>query len=290
MKKLILLVVVLMLVVSSYNVSAWDPNPLYNPFEVIWNYLANVSTSWKDGSGKVTTNVSVGIGTDSPGAKLDVEVSSGGAATIGSNLNSATGDYAVAMGRDTTASGVASTAMGRFTTASGYYSTAMGNRIEAAGLHSVGIGLDDTSRTITQDNTMAIMGGNVGIGTTSPGAELDVEGDLYVTGAYRGEIGPNNGAPSPRPAYDSGWQSVTPGHSLALTHNIGGNASNYVVDMQFKDDGSYGVNNMYYGGYYGGGYFRGVFWSGLTSSTIWVTRLSDDIYADKFRVRIWVYN
>jgi len=38
----------------------------------------------------------VGIGTSSTGAKLDVEVTSGGAATIGSSTNIATGDNAVA--------------------------------------------------------------------------------------------------------------------------------------------------------------------------------------------------
>jgi hypothetical protein len=46
----------------------------------------------------VVSGGKVGIGTTSPGAKLDVEVSSGGAATIGSSLNSATGGYAVATG------------------------------------------------------------------------------------------------------------------------------------------------------------------------------------------------
>ncbi|MBU1320713.1 MAG: hypothetical protein KKH67_16175, partial [candidate division Zixibacteria bacterium] len=54
----------------------------------------------------------VGIGTTSPGAKLDVEVSSGGAATIGHPSNSATGNYAIAMGYNTTANNDSATAMG----------------------------------------------------------------------------------------------------------------------------------------------------------------------------------
>ena len=58
----------------------------------------------------------IGIGTNTPGAKLDVEVTSGPAATIGSSLNSATGDYAVAMGHNTTAGGPYSTAMVDITT------------------------------------------------------------------------------------------------------------------------------------------------------------------------------
>jgi hypothetical protein len=142
----------------------------------------------------------VGIGTETPSAKLDVEIASeqGGAATIGSSYNSAAGDFAVAMGAgttaggfastamgyNTTASGFASTAMGGFTTASGDHSTAMGREVEAAGQYSVAIALADMDGTaVTQDNTMAILGGNVGIGTASPGAKLDVETALEQGGA-----------------------------------------------------------------------------------------------------------
>jgi hypothetical protein len=86
----------------------------------------------------------------------------------------ASGDFSTAMGINTTASGERSTAMGSETTASGTVSTAMGSSITAQGQYSVGIGLDTTSRTITANNTMAIMGGNVGIGTVSPAATLDI--------------------------------------------------------------------------------------------------------------------
>ena len=164
----------------------------------------------------------VGIGTTGPSAKLDVEVASGGAATIGSSDNSATGQYAVAMGEGTTASGYGSTAMGgwttaigtystaigdsttaselgsiamglnttasgeystamgRSTTASGAYSTAIGQEIEAGGYYSVAIALNDQNGTVvSQNNTMAIMGGNVGIGTTDPGtAKLKISGGV----------------------------------------------------------------------------------------------------------------
>jgi hypothetical protein len=105
------------------------------------NYVAK----W-DGSalvqGSIYDNGNVGIGTTSPGAKLDVHVSSGGAATIGTSGNSATGDFAIAMGKDTTASGYYSTAMGRDTTASGYASTAMGEETTASAHFSTAMGYD----------------------------------------------------------------------------------------------------------------------------------------------------
>lgn len=44
MKNKIILLVVVMLVVSSYNVLAWDPNPVYNPFETIWNAINNINS------------------------------------------------------------------------------------------------------------------------------------------------------------------------------------------------------------------------------------------------------
>ncbi|OYT43399.1 MAG: hypothetical protein B6U88_01085 [Candidatus Aenigmarchaeota archaeon ex4484_56] len=105
--------------------------------------------------------------------------------------------YSTAMGIFTTASGHYSTAMGYNTTASGYSSTAIGMEIEANGDYSVAIALNDQNGTIvSKDNTMAIMGGNVGIGTTSPSEKLEVngsakiDGDLNVTGNiyYEGSL------------------------------------------------------------------------------------------------------
>ena len=93
-----------------------------------------------------------------------------------------------AMGSSTTASGPYSTAMGIDTTASGDFSTAMGRSITADGIYSFGIGLDDTHRTITQSNTMAIMGGNVGIGETSPQYKLDVNGPVNASEFHVGDI------------------------------------------------------------------------------------------------------
>jgi hypothetical protein len=177
---------------------------------------------------------SVGIGTTSPSAKLDVETGhgEGGAATIGSSYNIATGEFAIAlgaytnasgrraiamgsntiasgdhstaigqftlasnytstaMGRITTASGQASTAMGFNTTASGAFSTAIGRSIIVEGLNSLGIGLKDNDPPYTVSNSyvMSIIGGKVGIGTTSPSYLLHVLGEGDIVAQFSGRV------------------------------------------------------------------------------------------------------
>ncbi|MHB8830498.1 MAG: Kelch repeat-containing protein [Patescibacteria group bacterium] len=96
----------------------------------------------------------------------------------------ASGLSSMALGQSVTASGYTATAMGFGSTASGDYSTALGNRITAQGNYSFGIGLDNTvGRVITQASTMAIMGGNVGIGTLAPGALFTVGSDALRAGS-----------------------------------------------------------------------------------------------------------
>lgn len=105
--------------------------------------------------------------------------------TFGNNTY-ATGNTATAMGIGTNASGDFSFAVGYNTTASGPNTTAMGRAINVVGSHSFGIGLNESGASITQDNTMAIMGGNVGIGTATPATLLDVNGMITATGGNSG--------------------------------------------------------------------------------------------------------
>jgi len=175
-----------------------------------WDYSSNPPHMYAIPSG------SIGIGTTNPSAKLDVEVSSGGAATIGASSNIAIGNYAVAlgaaskavsnysiamghysnasgltstaMGWGTTASGSCSTSMGEGTTAAGSFSTAMGRSIKVNGDYSVGIGLDSKLYTIDLDNVLSIMGGKVGIGTTTPIYILDVSGDSDIVAQFSGRV------------------------------------------------------------------------------------------------------
>jgi len=91
--------------------------------------------------------------------------------------------YSRSFGIQTTASGTYGTAIGVQTTASGTYTTAIGHGIEASGEHSIAISLSDqTGVNVTQDTTMAIMGGYVGIGTTSPDELLHVDGGKIKIG------------------------------------------------------------------------------------------------------------
>mgnify|MGYP003749125807 FL=1 len=93
----------------------------------------------------------------------------------------AVGGASTAIGSNTRAVGSDSIALGYYTIASGTHSIATGRGIEAQGDYSIAIGLNDqTGTVVTQDNTMAIMGGNVGIGTSQPEGILDVKSDFTI--------------------------------------------------------------------------------------------------------------
>jgi len=103
----------------------------------------------------------------------------------------------------------------------------------------------------------------------------------------------------PRPNYDSGWITVKTGDMKEITHNVGGNAENYVVDMQFRgqDDRPLtggGINAMHYGGdeFVVSDQRRrlGAYWFGLTNKSLYIGRLEHDQFANKIRIRIWVYD
>ncbi len=66
---------------------------------------------------------------------------------------------------------------GQGNTVTGDYSGAFGRALTVSGTGSFGFGLDGGSHTISANNTFAILGGNVGIGTTTPSAKLVVQND-----------------------------------------------------------------------------------------------------------------
>lgn len=134
-----------------------------------------------------------------------------------------------------------------------------------------GGGGNDSDWTILGSNMYAAVSGNVGIGTPTPTAKLEVDGDVKVNGALRGNVGPNNGAPFPRPAYDSGWVACGPVDPKVFSHNLGGGVDNYVVHATGKSaDGRSSTGG----------------WRDLTSQTVTVVIENSD--TSRCRVRIWV--
>jgi len=119
--------------------------------------------------------------------------------------------------------------------------------------------------------------GRVGIGTKSPEATLDVNGDLIVRGNMS----------FPPPSYNSGWTNIAKGNWHTFVHNLGGNPDNYVVSLDFKDvsPSNYGHHNAMYGGT--ADPYHGAHWENLNSTSIVVYRLIDDPVCGMVRVRIW---
>lgn len=122
--------------------------------------------------------------------------------------------------------------------------------------------------------------------------------DLYGDGAssvYYDDISLASGnIPSascfPRPAYDSGWITTPMGspsqfYTKTLAHNLGGNADDYVVDLQRKVSGIAGPNlsNQDFGSAY--------WYSFLTPSSVKVSAPYSAVdLVTSVRIRIWVYD
>ena len=88
------------------------------------------------------------------------------------------------------------------------------------------------------------------------------------------------------PDYDSGWVSLAQDESKTLTHNLGGNTDNYIVNLTFKTSETAGINQLYYGGVdfgakppYGMNEDDrvGAYWRDLTNASISVYRRAEDI-------------
>ena len=101
-----------------------------------------------------------------------VEIGAGSSATVRGGI---------AIGQSATVTGGSfGTAIGYGTGVSGFRSMALGNDIDVTGAYSLGIGLDYTSRELVQANTLAIMGGKVGINELTPITDLDVNGVIMA--------------------------------------------------------------------------------------------------------------
>lgn len=110
-------------------------------------------------------------------------IASGNTSTAFGIGSQASNNYSIAFGTNTIAEGESSTSFGNETVAKSLNSIAFGTNIrvgtnESNAEYSVGIGLDTTTRTLTQANTLTIMGGKVGIADLTPSYELSVGGTI----------------------------------------------------------------------------------------------------------------
>lgn len=147
------------------------------------------------------------VGTNSVAIGEDVEATGTHSVSLGS-FSLASGDSSTTLGLSNEASGIASISIGAANVASGNVSFATGSTNTTSGTRSyafgfghnvtsqdgmafglfftvtgqnaIGIALDNAGYTLAQNNTMAIMGGVVGIRTVTPKATLDVAGSLRL--------------------------------------------------------------------------------------------------------------
>ena len=169
------------------------------PFTTADGYGSTAFGACTNASGPISTAFGVGsvASADLSTAFGNSSVASGSISTAFGNLNTASGNSSTAFGNDNIAAGDASVAFGEGNTASGSWSTAFGlgniasaDRstalggsidLQATATNSVGINLDsNVAQTVADANIMVIMGGNVGIGTTTPAGALDVDGTTYL--------------------------------------------------------------------------------------------------------------
>ena len=140
--------------------------------------------------------------------------------------------------------------------------------------------------------------GNVGIGTSNPGYDLEVAddfkvgdylrvaGELYifesgwVLSGYKLYVNGKsyfNGTVKFKFDYESDWTHVAPGNCITLTHNLGGDPEDYIVFLTGKSSQggyihqkNYGTNRPSAGSWYG------CEWCRLTNTTITVWRGDHD--------------
>jgi hypothetical protein len=135
---------------------------------------------WVD-SGAVKIDSSLAIGTSS--------VAAGASALAVGSTAAASGSNAYALGYSALASGDYSYAFGYDQTVSGEHSLGLGYRGTVSGNHSVLITLQASDAgDLSTENTLAIMGGNCGIGTLLPVSLLDVRGPTGTGAAPAGVL------------------------------------------------------------------------------------------------------
>jgi len=188
-----------------------------------------------------------------------------------------------------------------------------GGHFRADGLQGIGVyGLAHSVADTTNYGGWFQANGQRGIGVYALGGPHgyagEFEGDVKITGRGHGIVFPDGTrqttaaavvstggtgsvACAAKPAYDSGWVATpwgSPSDTLQkqLTHNLGGNADDYVVDIQKQQNtiaGPQPPTNR--------GLGTTFYYSGLTTTGITISGPGSAIDAGTYlRVRIWLTN
>jgi hypothetical protein len=120
----------------------------------------------------------LGVGTTSPSARLTIngDMYLTGAFRDARDSTGADGDFLVSTGTSTRWISVTSLGDNTFLGLNDTPASYIAGALQFA---------NDTATELTQDNTLVFLGGNLGVGTTSPSARLTINGDMYLTGAFR---------------------------------------------------------------------------------------------------------